>query len=287
MAVSVAAVTMMYNEPDMAPIWARHYAQQLGARNCYVVDHGSDDGSPESMGPVNVIRIPRTPFDELQRNRLITKLCAALLEFHDFVVHADIDEIVLPDPRHYAGLRDYCEACPRDVTYAIGLNVQHLPMHEAPLDLARPVTEQRRHVWFGSTMCKPLLIRRPVQWSEGFHCCEAPVQFGDLYMFHLRWYDLGLGLRRLAKTRGLTWDNATRVPYQRSSDSDFTRLFNQLAARPVLAPFDFDPDRPPLRDMLQATAKSWVAETHWPHRISLRIASPALWPIPECFRGRF
>ncbi len=287
MAVSVAVVTMLYNEPDFAPIWARHYTRQVGARNCYVVDHGSDDGSPETMGPVNLIRLPRTPFDEQQRNRFVTKLCGALLEFHCFVLHADIDEIVVADPRRYPSLRDYCENCPRDVTYAIGLNIHHQTDREPALDLDRPVTLQRRYAWFSSTMCKPLLIRRPVQWSEGFHCCEAPVQFADLYNFHLRWYDLDLALRRLAKTRTLTWDNASRVPYQRMPDDVFKEFFRRLGTRPVLPRFDFDADRSPLRDLLEETANSWVPETQEAHRINLRITSPALWSLPRHFRGAF
>ena len=34
---------MAYNEQAYLPIWARHYARQVGADHCYVVDHGSTD----------------------------------------------------------------------------------------------------------------------------------------------------------------------------------------------------------------------------------------------------
>lgn len=286
---SVAAVTMTYNEPDFVPIWTRHYARQVGAANCYVLDHGSDDGSTEGLGAVNVVHLPRSAFDEPSRRRKINAFCAELLTRYDFVLHADIDEIALADPRHHATLVDYC-ASPRAVaTNAIGLNVQHLPGVEAPLDPSRAITLQRRFAWLGSTMCKPMLIRAPVTWSQGGHCCEHPVRFDGLYMFHLRWVDLGLGLRRLAKTRAMPWSDApTGATYQRMDDAAFTALFNRLAAQPRRGAVQFDPARGAIMaGMLRQVAASWVAETDAAHRISLTIAGNELWPIPRYFSGTF
>ena len=34
----VAALTMAYNEPVWAKVWARHYAGQLGAEHCTILD---------------------------------------------------------------------------------------------------------------------------------------------------------------------------------------------------------------------------------------------------------
>jgi Glycosyl transferase family 2 len=285
----VAAVTMTYNEPDFVPIWTRHYGRHVGPEHCYVFDHGSDDGSTDGLGDVNVIHLPRSPFDEPSRRRFINAFCGSLLEYYDFVLHADIDEIVLPDPRRHATLTDYCST-PRGVaTNAIGLNVQHVPALEPALALTRPVTLQRRFVWLGSTMCKPLLIRGPVTWSQGGHCCEYPVTFDGLYMFHLRWFDLALGLKRLAKTRAMPWsDEPTGATYQKMDDAAFTALFNGLASRPRRGHVQFDPARGAIMaDMLRKVAGSWVPETHEAHRISLTIASQDLWPIPRYFQGAF
>jgi len=52
----VAALTMAYNEPVWAGVWARHYAGQLGAEHCTILDHGSDDGSADNL-PVRVRRL--------------------------------------------------------------------------------------------------------------------------------------------------------------------------------------------------------------------------------------
>ena len=46
----VAALTMMHNETVWAPVWARHYAREVGAENCLVLDHGSTDGSTDGLG---------------------------------------------------------------------------------------------------------------------------------------------------------------------------------------------------------------------------------------------
>jgi hypothetical protein len=280
---------MTYNEPDFVPIWTRHYARHVGAENCYVLDHGSDDGSTEGLGDINVMRLPRSPFNEPSRRRFVNAFCAGLLEYYDFVLHVDIDEIVLPDPRHHATLADYCAEPRGEVTNAIGLNVQHVPSQEPPLDLARPVSTQRRHVWLSSTMCKPLLIRQKVTWSVGGHCCEYPVRFDGLFMFHLRWFDRGLGLRRLAKTRATPrTDLPTGAAYQRLGDAAFLSLFDAIAAWPRRGHVQFDPARGAIMaEMLRQVAASWVAETHEAHRISLTIVSQELWPIPRYFHGTF
>jgi len=280
---------MTYNEPDFVPIWTRHYARHVGAENCFLFDHGTDDGSTDRLAGFNVIRLPRSPFNEPSRRRFVNAFCTSLLEYYDFVVSADIDEIVLPDPDQHATLAAYCAAPRGPVTNAIGLNVQHVPSLEPPLDLTQPITAQRRYVWLSSTMCKPLLIRAPVTWSPGGHCCEHPVRFDGLYMFHLRWFDLGLGLRRLAKTRATPRsDLPTGAAYQRLGDADFTALFHRLADLPRRGHVQFDPARGAIMaEMLRKVAASWVPETHEAHRISLTIASNELWPIPRRFAGAF
>ena len=67
---NIAAVTMVYNEPEYLPIWCRHYAKAVGPENCFIIDHGSDDGSTSSLPNFNVIRkSPRSPKDNEKRTR--------------------------------------------------------------------------------------------------------------------------------------------------------------------------------------------------------------------------
>ena len=105
----VAALTMVYNEPVWARVWVRHYARQVGAAHCLVLDHGSDDGSTAGL-EVAVERVRRSTLDEDARARLVSDCAAVLLRSYDAVVHTDADELLIADPLRYADLRAYAAA---------------------------------------------------------------------------------------------------------------------------------------------------------------------------------
>ncbi len=283
---SVAAVTMVYNDPVYLRIWLEYYGDQLGRRNLYVVDHGSDDGSTEGLGDVNVIRLPRSPQDDPKRARFIGHLCAGLLEYHDSVLHGDVDEILVADPRVAADLPEYCASVREPVLCAVGINVLHRLGRDLPYDPSRGVLVQRDWVFHSSSMCKPALIRRPVQWSPGFHCADAPVKFGNLWLFHLRMFDLGTGLQRLAKTRTMPWQHHEAGAHQRVSDAEMIAQFEgfgQLAEDTR----DLDPHTAPVSEFLDAVIASQAGREHDIFRISLDLWPSALWRVPERFRSVF
>ena len=284
----IAAVTMAYNEADHLPIWARHYARHVGARHCYVIDHGSSDNSTENLGEINVVRIPRSPQDNGRRTRFLSRFCASLLDWYDWVIYTDVDEIVLPDPRLYPTLERYCANGPPEVVSAVGFNLHHLPDAEPPLDLARPVTEQRRWVRFSAAMCKLVLIRRPVEWAPGFHCAsDAPVAFDRLFLFHLRWFDKDLGLKRLAKTRAMAWADPNAGAWQRVQDSEFVGLLQRVARVTKREDMAFDITLPPLSEAVQAVLDSQRGREHETYKIDLHRDVDELWAIPPRFRGAF
>lgn len=286
--MKVAAVTMVYNEPDFLPIWLRHYAHQVGGRHCYVIDHGSDDGSTDSHGEVNVVRIPRSAQDDERRTHFISRFCAALLDWYDWVIHTDVDEIVLADPRSYATLTEYCAGSPPEVVTAAGFNVHHLPESEPAVDLTRPISEQRRWVRLSGAMCKPVLIRRAVDWVPGFHCAsDAPVAFDRLFLFHLRWFDKALGLKRLAKTRAMPWADPQAGAWQRVPDSDFVSLFEVFSRLPQRENVEFDVAVAPLSDAVQAFLDSRKGREHERYKIDLELNVDELWAIPPRLRGTF
>ena len=132
----VAALTMSYNEPVWAGVWARHYSRQVGAEHCYLMDHGSDDGSADGLA-VHVERLARSALDEEERAARVSDRAAALLQHYDAVVHADVDELVVADPRRFRDLRAFAAAAPGEVITAVGLDVQHLSDEEDALDLER------------------------------------------------------------------------------------------------------------------------------------------------------
>ncbi len=282
----VAAVTMAYNEPDFAACWARHYASELGCRNCYIIDHGSSDGSLEGLG-VNLVRIPRSPQDDTRRAHFLSQFCSSLLSWYDAVIHVDVDEILVACPDRYSSLASYCAADHRPVVNAIGLDLLHRPDHERPLSPGLPVTTQRRWLRFSSAMCKPVLIRIPTEWAPGFHSVPAAPAFGELYLFHLRYIDLNRGLLRLDKTRAQPWEQQDAGAHQRMSDADWTTMLRAMAGLPTRRGADLHPHTDPLRAWLDRVVSSGRGRENDAYRIDLHIYGDELWRLPSRFIGRF
>ena len=283
----LAIVTMVYDEPDFLPIWCRYYAGEVGAEHCYVVDHGSDDGSTAALGAVNRLGLPRSPQDDGRRARFLSGLCAALLEYYEAVLHVDVDEIVLPAPGVQGGLGDAVAAERRPVATAIGLDLVHLPAHEPAFAPDRPVSLQRRWLRFASSMCKPALIRQPVAWAPGFHCIDAAPDFAPLCLVHLRYMDRDLGLRRLRRTRAQPWADPAAAPHQRGRDDDWLALIDAIAALPRRDAAVLDPCGPPLSLWLDRVRDSARGRERELYRVDLHLAGDELWPMPATWRGRF
>lgn len=281
----LAVVTMVYNEADYLPIWLAYYGGQVDPSHCYIIDHGSDDGSTDGLTPFNVMRIPRSPLDEVRRATYISEFCASLLLWYDCVLHVDADEIVVADPRYFASLEHYCSETDLPVASAIGMNMIHRA-HEAAFDPAQKVLAQREWVFRSSSMCKPALIRRPVVWPPGFHSANSPVAFDRLFMFHLRWFDLPIALRRMAKTRTMARHVATSNDHQQISDDMLREQFRAFGSLPP-SEADLDLSTPPVADFCAQVEASQAGRQDQTYRISLDIWADELWRVPARFRDCF
>jgi len=281
---TLAIVTMVYNEAELLPVWLRYYASQVGAAHCYIVDHGSDDGStePARIGGANLLRLPRSPQDDTRRAEFISRLCAALLGYYDAVLYTDIDEIVVAEH----GLQAFsAHAAP--VSTAIGLNIIHAA-GEPPIDLQRPVGAQRRYAAFSSALCKPVLIRRPVAWAPGFHCvADADPVFEGLYLFHLRYCDRAIALARLGRTRAMPWADQAGGAHQRVDDAAFTLMLDNFSTMLRCDDAVVAPDQAPLAAWLDAVRASLVGREQETYRIDLHLNAYELWPIPHSFGQQF
>ena len=270
----VAAVTMVYNEREYLPVWLRHYAAQVGADHCFVIDHGSTDGSTEALGRASRIRLPRSPHDDARRALFMADFCGGLLRYYDAVILTDVDELAVTNAPSLAG---YAASAP-PVTTAIGINLLHLP-EEPALDFAGPVGMQRRWGWFVSALCKPALIRRRVTWSPGFHSADGSVAFGGLYLFHLRYADRAAALARLGRTREMDWADRTAGAHQRWDDATLIEMLDRWAKMDRIAA-SFDPSQPPLVGCLDQVLQSQTGRTDEMYRIALDIENYQLWRVP-------
>ena len=279
----VAAITMAYNESALLPIWARHYARQVGADHCYVIDHGSTEALqlPQAM---NTLRLPRSPHDDPRRARFVSQLTAALLGYYEWVIYTDVDELVLADPRRFANLPEFCAKVDAATVSAIGFDIQHVPEVEPPLDTALAIGPQRGWARFTSAMCKPVLSRQPLVWAPGFHCSNHALAFAPLYLFHLHWADRTIGLQRLMKTRSMPWVEGDFGAHQRIDDRRWARVFDEMSSRRRVVVDQFDPDTGPVQNWLQRLTDSQVGREGQTYSFDLHVNADELWSIPAHFR---
>ena len=272
--MKIAAVTMVYNEPVWAQVWARHYAGEIGAAHCIIIDHGTDDGSLDHLpAGVGVERVERAPLDEAWRAAYVSARVGRLLQTYDAVIHTDADELLVADPEVFPTLRALIEATQVPVLTAIGLDVQHRPGEEPALDLERPIAAQRRWVRFAASMCKPAVVRRAVTWSPGFHSADAPLVFDSAFLLHMRYADLGLALKRLDRTRNQSFASLEHDAHQRVSDEAFTGMVMTIGSLPTVS----GPLGPLMAPWLARLTASRVPREHDLYKVDLGLAGTELW----------
>lgn len=252
-----AAITFVYNEAVNLPIWIAYFGRQLGTRNLFVVDLGTTDGSTDDLGDVNLIRVPRLEFDEYHKTTIINHLQRGLLQYYDTVMYTDGDELIVPDPEIYEGLNDYLARKDFEYVSCIGLNIQHIISIEDPLELDKPILSQRRFARFWSATCKPAITRVPLQWATGFHCCDRPPAIDpQLFMFHTKWMDYSLAMKRQKTSREARYSSRTLDAHlgdhSRYENERFVRegFFDPLnvLSRDGLAPFEFSHEIATIRE---------------------------------------
>lgn len=236
--MKVAAVTMVFNEKNKLPIWTKYYGGQLSPAHCYIIDHGTTDGSTDNLVGFNQIRLPRSPQDNEKRTAFVSEQVNALLRYYDYVFYTDCDEILVPDPRKFSGIVDYCEKARPEYVTSIGLDLLHKLPDEVALDPTKPILQQRAYVHYSSAMNKPNLTSKPVTWWPGFHSRELPANFGDIFLFHLRYADMTQTLQRLSVTRDMPWQRENAGGHQRVSDESMIGMVEQWGRLPII---DGDP----------------------------------------------
>jgi hypothetical protein len=245
----IAVFTMAYNEQPMLPLWARYYASQFGAKNLFVIDHGSSPPLIDLLPrEVNVYRLPRDGFDHWFVVRLIAFMQRFLLEVYDSVVYVDADEFFCATPEALAGrsLSDFLLELASPVGIPTGYDLMHETETEGPFDPSIPLLEQRHYMYRNPHIDKPLIARVPLNWTPGFHsAAEGGQAIDGLYLLHLRWFDLDYALRKGDLYRKSEWnefDIEHRLgEFERQGDAEIRqkfRTFNDVASRLHGSTFD-------------------------------------------------
>lgn len=281
---NLAIVTMCYDEPDFLPIWVRYYSRHVPMEQLYIVDHGSDDGSTSGLAPANVLRVPRTALDEMQRCQFISEFCNSLLRWYDAVAYTDADELLVADPRHHGSLTDLARNTPHDVTTALGMHVAHHLPTEPPLFPLAPLTRQRHWGIGVGSMSKPILTRRPINWGPGFHYADDQTYLGDLFLFHIAYCDIPTARRRQLKRQGVSRANVESAHH--GAGDEFIRHLEAWSDMPLIRAPDLGRDCP-VRAEFTARLFATRGGGNGPRQIDATVGSAGLWEIPERFRDVF
>jgi hypothetical protein len=97
-------------------------------------------------GTYNYLPKERAVFDEDDRTLLISEFHKQLLNAYDIVIiYADVDELIVVDPKLGLSLADYLARDDFDYKTTIGFNVLHDVKGEPPISLNQPLFAQRRY----------------------------------------------------------------------------------------------------------------------------------------------
>lgn len=282
----LAVVTMCYNESIMLSIWFKYYSSQVGDSNCYVIDHGSTDGSVERfLGRAQVVKIPRYGHDDGQRAAIVSRFCGALLQAYERVLYVDSDEIIVADPNWYVSLVDFVGRVKAPVLSMFGMDLVHDFEHEKPINLNRPILEQRSWVRANPFLCKPLLISQEITWWNGFHEHHGGHQFDNIYLFHLALFDRDITASRQQKRNASTPIDGGGSHHAISPSEFISHILQEFLGRSRRDDADIWSGSLH-REMFLDTLFEPGAKREESHMID-RTPAAELWRVPERFRSIF
>ncbi len=197
-----AIFTVVRDEAVFLPIWLRYYSRHFSARDIFIFDHGSTDGSVDaarSRFRFQSSRVDHPVFNDFPwYTGFVQDRQRELLQSYDVVAFAEADEILW----HPSGLGRYLTYFRRDAIRATGWNLWHDRSEEPDLDLGRSILSQRRYWFRNPEYDKPLVARVPLRYEFGFHeCAECQDTDPDLLLLHLHTMDYQVGLRKHERTR--------------------------------------------------------------------------------------
>lgn len=272
---------MVYNEAVLLPVWLKHYARQIGSQHCYVLDHGSSDGSTRNIS-AQVTTLPRSQPDEHLRAVAANDYCATLLDAYDYVLFTDVDELVVADPDKAPTLKHWIAWNRRlpAVVSPFGVDILHDHENESEIDWNKPISKQRKLIRPFSALCKPTLVKERPTWGAGFHFTQKPSKayIAELFLFHLAFCDNRMledrQIRRnaVAKTKPLTDHHAIPPSALLQHVQGYVQSLPRTDAR--LRSGDF---------FYECTRRMFAANLN--NRELVQVEE--LWELPKRFRGAF
>ncbi|WP_299672861.1 glycosyltransferase family 2 protein [uncultured Roseobacter sp.] len=197
----LGVIGMVFGDYAMLQRWFDYYAAQVGAENLYLFSHGNDPQHHAIAKGAHVIGVPRDrdviKFDA-RRWRMMSHFASGYLNYYNWMLVTDIDEIFAVDPEVSPSLVEYLESKFSDISTAptsispLGLNIVHVPEEEPlPIVSDQTILSRRRYFYPSRVYSKPTLVRAPVIFGPGGHRNNLGPRTlsDDLYLIHLKFCD--------------------------------------------------------------------------------------------------
>ncbi len=290
----LGVVTMVYEDYFFLKRWYDHYKPQVGAENLFVFSHGNDPMHRKIAKGANVINTPRDPrLQKWNRRRwgMMSSFVSGQLEFYNWMILTDVDEIVITDPHVAPDIVTYLRKrfpkirqAPKNIA-PLCFDVVHYPADEIlPIDDNSTILSRRRTYRPNTNYSKPCLIRKGAHFWPGGHVNSlGPRHLPDgLYMLHLRFFDrYQMEARAEERRRSIQSTDELNPNY-----SNLETWYDTLALHTdILENTEFkgeDIDIPEFRTEMQKQVQKAPNRFAW-----RRVQSPYLYRIPERFAAVF
>ncbi len=240
--MSLAVVTMVYDDYEFLPIWLRYWSKYVDQKSIYVIIHGTNRRLHRMAQGCNITEIRRPmPYPRMEADRwqMLGHFVSALSFMHEAVVYTDVDEIITLDPCLDMGIVDYILTSKSDVIAPFGVEIVHREDKEPEnYDPDYSVLDQRRFLRINASHGKPSIVKQPIAWRRGGHFayCEDVNVDTRLTTFHLRFFDMQLfrdrAVRRRNTTQAPRGKNNTPARAWRASDSGIDSTIASLQNMP-------------------------------------------------------
>jgi len=203
--------TFVKNEKVFLPIWLKYYSRFFDKADIYVLDHDSDDDSIQECSRsygFKVIELHHDSYDDIWRIEVARQQQAQLLLSYEYVLYADADEIIVPNPEKYNDLRDYIEKCSLECVVCSGYEMLHIRQKEPAIDLDKSIFKQRKYWYVNPFYDKPLLANQSLDWICGFHHAQNKIGIkdNDLWLLHLHKMDYGICWNKHEQILNYKWN---------------------------------------------------------------------------------
>lgn len=186
-----AALTQVRNEEFLLPIWLEYYSKHFS--HIYVSRHGGERDYIEKCREKYRFTLfeveNEAEFEHMAMVERVGEIIKDLLLDYDYVLYADVDEFIIPDPEKYKGLKEYMRTVKGDRVICTGWEILMVE-GESEIDWSKKILAQRQFWWSHSAEWKPAITQVECTYSPGFHYTKEMLP---------EWEKEGLGITEYIK----------------------------------------------------------------------------------------